>query len=242
MQLRKVPMNKPYIVKKGDTLAKIAEVVLGDRKQAAVLADYNALADVKSIVIGQAIHIPGKAELKGPKAPPPGARAALMPWPSPPHGMQAIMATFGDLMKYPPVGDNQPNPKWEADFIVSAKLPQPIPLTWNMALSAKSLRCHKLVAPLYEAVFLDVLNKGLWGSIKSTAGGYNWRMKRNQSKPSTHTWGIAFDLNDRTNAMGTAGDMDPALVAVFESHGFVWGGRWSGTYKDPMHFQYCSGY
>jgi hypothetical protein len=42
--------------------------------------------------------------------------------------------------------------------------------------------------------------------------------------------------------MGSAGNMDPRLVELFERHGFTWGGRWSGKNKDPMHFQYCSGY
>jgi len=235
-------MPKPYIIRKGDTLATVAEVLLGDRKLARTLADYNGLADVKSIVVGQAIHIPGKAELTPPKTRPAGARAVVGPWPSAPQGLQGIINTFGDIRKYPPVDDNRPNPKWEADFIVSAKLPMPIPVTFNPAASTRSLRCHKLVAPLYEAVFADIVAKGLWGSIKTTGGGYTWRMKRGQAKPSTHSWGIAFDLNDKTNAMGTPGDMDPALVALLEGWGFTWGGRWSGTNKDPMHFQYCHGY
>jgi len=235
-------MPKPYIVCKGDTLAKIAEAILGDRKLGRILADYNAIADLKSIVIGQAIHIPDKFELKPRKAARGHARGGITPWPTAPQGLPGIVASFGDLSAYPPVGDNQPNPKWEADFIVSAKLPNPIPVTFNPAVSTRSLRCHKLVAPLYEAVFADIVAKGLWGSIKTTGGGYTWRMKRGQAKPSTHTWGIAFDLNDKTNAMGTPGDMDPALVALLEGWGFTWGGRWSGANKDPMHFQYCSGY
>jgi hypothetical protein len=42
--------------------------------------------------------------------------------------------------------------------------------------------------------------------------------------------------------MGTAGDMGPRLVALLEGYGFLWGGRWAGRSKDPMHFQYCTGY
>ncbi|MCU0972135.1 MAG: M15 family metallopeptidase [Gammaproteobacteria bacterium] len=42
--------------------------------------------------------------------------------------------------------------------------------------------------------------------------------------------------------MGTAGDMDARLVELFEGFGFLWGGRWAGRSKDPMHFQYCTGY
>ncbi len=236
-------MPKPYIVRKGDTLPKIAEALFGDRKLAAALAGYNGLPDAKSIVVGQAIHIPAKSELAPPKKKgPAGARAGVMPWPNAPHGLAEIQATFGDLTQFPPGPNNEANAKWEAQFLASAKLPQPIPLTFNLAVSARSLRCHKLLVPLYEAVFADIMAKGLWGSIKTTGGGYNWRMKRGQAKPSTHTWGIAFDLNDKTNAMGTAGDMDPRLVELIEGYGFTWGGRWSGQNKDPMHFQYCSGY
>jgi hypothetical protein len=31
-------------------------------------------------------------------------------------------------------------------------------------------------------------------------------------------------------------------VAAFKRSGFAWGGDWSGANKDPMHFQYCTGY
>ena len=117
-----------------------------------------------------------------------------------------------------------------------------MPLDWDRSKSASGIRCHKLIAPLLEAVFTDIAAKGLQGAVKTYGGGYNWRMKRGQAKPSTHSWGIAIDLNARTNAMGTAGDMDPKLVELFEGYGFTWGGRWSGGNKDPMHFQYCSGY
>ncbi len=78
--------------------------------------------------------------------------------------------------------------------------------------------------------------------VLADGGCYQYRAKRNGSKPSTHSWGIAIDFNVRSNAMGTAGDMDPRLVALMEGLGFVWGGRWTGANKDPMHFQYCSAY
>lgn len=123
-----------------------------------------------------------------------------------------------------------------------AALPFAIPLDWDTSKSASGIRCHRLIVPLLESVFAEIVRSGLQKSVKTYGGCYNWRMKRGQAKPSTHSWGIAIDLNARTNAMGTAGDMDPALVALFEARGFTWGGRWSGANKDPMHFQYCSGY
>ena len=78
--------------------------------------------------------------------------------------------------------------------------------------------------------------------LRSYGGCFNFRAKRSGSKLSTHAWGIAIDLNPETNGMGRDGDMPAGIVRVFESFGFTWGGRWSGAGKDPMHFQFCSGY
>ena len=237
-------MSKPYILKKGDTLAKVAEAHLGSRKLAQALADYNGLAGLKDIVVGQAIHLPAKAE----RTPKPAATAARRtrgvaekPWPAAPAGLPAIIETFGDIRQYAR-DDGTADPQWETQFIARANLPFAIPLDWDPSKSATGMRCHKRLAPLLEAVFADIAAKGLQGAVKTYGGCYNWRMKRGQAKPSTHSWGIAIDLNARTNAMGTVGNMDPGLVTLFEGYGFVWGGRWAGVYKDPMHFQYCSGY
>lgn len=234
-------MPKPHILQKSETLASVAEATLGDRKLAKTLAQYNGLRDVRDIVVGQAISIPSARELKPAPRKLAGARAAVLPWPAAPQGLEAIIATFGDIRQYAR-DDGTPDPKWEANFMGRAKLPFAIPLSWDTSVSASSIRCHKLIAPLFEAVFTDIVNKGLRQSVQTYGGGYNWRMKRGQAKPSTHSWGIAIDLNVRTNAMGTPGDMAPQLVALFEGYGFTWGGRWSGANKDPMHFQYCGGY
>lgn len=230
------------VLQRGDTLAKIAEARYGERALARALADYNGLRDARDVRAGQSVQVPAKRELIGARGGAGRARAgAPMPWPAAPHGMQAIIETFGDIRGYAR-DDGTADPKWEANFMGRAALPFPIPLDWDTSKSASSIRCHKLIAPLLEMVFGQIVAQGLQKSVKTYGGGYNWRMKRGQAKPSTHSWGIAIDLNARTNAMGSAGDMDPALVALFESHGFVWGGRWSGRNQDPMHFQYCSGY
>lgn len=236
-------MAKTYVLQEGDTLAKIAEQMLGDPKLAPTLADYNGLRDAESVITGQLIQIPTARELRPTRTRPAGARAgaAATPWPPAPHGLPAIIETFGNIWDYAR-DDGTPNPKWETNFMARANLPFAIPLDWDPSKSATGIRCHKFIAPLLEAVFADIVAKGLRQSVKTYGGCYNWRMKRGATKPSTHSWGIAIDLNARTNAMGTAGDMDPHLVALFEGCGFVWGGRWSGRSKDPMHFQYCSGY
>ncbi|MBL8341078.1 MAG: M15 family metallopeptidase [Rubrivivax sp.] len=240
-------MPKPYILKKGDTLAKIAAAQLGDAKLASLLVSYNGLAGARDIVVGQAIHLPPRADIAAAKAPRRKGQAKarsggpIRPWPAAPNGLAAILEMFGDPAPFV-LPDGTVSPKWEIQQIARAKLPFPIPYTGNPAVMITKIACHKKLVPLFEAVFADIQAQGLQGSVKTYGGGYVARMKRGQSKPSTHTWGIAIDLNDRTNAMGTAGDIDPKLVALFESYGFVWGGRWGGANKDPMHFQYCSGY
>ena len=229
-------MARPYIVKKGDTLAKIAQAQMGNRRQAVVLADYNALR-TKKLAVGSRILIPSTADLRPRVVALPRAAA----WPAPPVGLQGVLDTFGNIYSYIR-DDGTVDPSWEVQTIVRVELPFAIPLDWDPTKSATGIRCHRLLAPLFTEVFRRIVADGLRSSIKTYGGCYQFRAKRNGSKPSTHSWGIAIDFNVKTNAMGTAGDMDPRLVALMEGLGFLWGGRWSGAGKDPMHFQYCSAY
>ncbi|MDQ3812761.1 MAG: M15 family metallopeptidase, partial [Armatimonadota bacterium] len=54
---------------------------------------------------------------------------------------------------------------------------------------------------------------------------------------SSHSWGIAFDLNAATNPY--SGEVSPenrALNEVFHRYGLAWGGDWAGE-KDAMHWE-----
>jgi D-alanyl-D-alanine carboxypeptidase len=62
-----------------------------------------------------------------------------------------------------------------------------------------------------------------------------------------HGWGAAIDINPALSDYWlwhqAAGDVPiyvnripPDIVAVFERHGFIWGGRW--VHFDTMHFEY----
>ena len=229
-------MPKPYLVKKGDTLTRIARRQMKNAGLANTIADYNGLPHADQIFVGQRIWLPSRRDLR-----PVTTARARAPWPAPPNGFQAIRNTFGDILNYVR-NDGSIDPKWETERMGKVVLPFPIPLSWDTGKNATSIRCHKLIAPLFEQVFGKIAASGLQHSVKTYGGCYNYRPKRNGVKPSTHSWGIAIDLNPNTNAMGTTGDMDPRLVDLFEGFGFVWGGRWAGRSKDPMHFQYCSGY
>jgi hypothetical protein len=95
---------------------------------------------------------------------------------------------------------------------------------------------------IFPEVFAKIEKKGLKSKIRTFGGCYNYRPKRTSGKLSTHSWGIGIDLNPETNAQGKPGDMHPGVVEIFREFGFKWGGDWSGKSKDPMHFQFCTGY
>src|SRR5262245_51650414 len=94
-------MARIYVVKRGDTLAKIAKAQLGDAALFQTIADLNGLRDPSRISVGQRLEIPTRRELAPPPPPPPppaAPRAApLAPTLQPPHGLPAILAEFGDI-------------------------------------------------------------------------------------------------------------------------------------------------
>ncbi|PKL41623.1 MAG: hypothetical protein CVV41_17885 [Candidatus Riflebacteria bacterium HGW-Riflebacteria-1] len=104
--------------------------------------------------------------------------------------------------------------------------------------SARSITCHRLIAPRLKAVFDEIKAQGLSNLINTNDGCFNNRNKRGGTSPSTHAWGIAIDINASQNPMGssrmTSGQRQ--LAAIFQRYGFY------QLPNDPMHFQYCTGY
>jgi hypothetical protein len=101
---------------------------------------------------------------------------------------------------------------------------------------------HKLLVSVFQAVLADIKYSGLIERATHYGGLYNDRPIRGSKhgRRSTHSWGIAIDINPEENGLGTAGRMDPRIISVFERHGFAWGGMFKRC--DPMHFQYATGY
>lgn len=118
-------------------------------------------------------------------------------------------------------------------------LPAPLKLGWENA-SVTRVACHILMVPVFTAVFAEIYAAGLWHLLRTFDGIYNCRLIKGSGdkSTSTHSWGISIDLNAATNLQGTDGDMDPRIVGIFESHGFYWGGRFSGNRRDEMHFEF----
>lgn len=81
------------------------------------------------------------------------------------------------------------------------------------------------------------------------SGTFNYRNVRGSNRLSTHSYGIAIDINSQESDYWrysnniTEIDLVPyanripyELVKIFEDNGFIWGGRW--YHYDTMHFEY----
>jgi hypothetical protein len=159
----------------------------------------------------------------------------------PPNGLEQILATFGDIYEYVRA-DGSLDPRWQADFLARATLPFALKLSWDHATSVTQMTCHKRLVDVFAEVFDRIAAGGLREKTKTLGGCFSFRPQRNGSKLSAHAWGIAIDLNTATNEQGSSGDMDAGIVKIFVAAGFTWGGEWEGKRRDPMHFQFCSGY
>lgn len=101
---------------------------------------------------------------------------------------------------------------------------------------------HNVVGHMREANKLKAADYGVWGyACRAKTGGTSW---------SVHSWGVAIDTNTLRNpwtqtwwnGRGANGvSYKRYLPNVWINHNFYWGLWFSGT-KDPMHFQYVSGY
>jgi D-alanyl-D-alanine carboxypeptidase len=158
-----------------------------------------------------------------------------------PHGLDNIIATFGDIFAY--IGpDHTLDARWQGDFLDRVALPFALPLSWDISRSVRQFTCHKCLVPVFTRVFADIHNAALQSKLTSFGGCFAFRPQRTGAKLSAHAWGITIDLNPETNQQGTVGSMDSSIVAIFRQNRFEWGGSWRGRHRDPMHFQFCTGY
>jgi|GEM_PF-575001 len=117
--------------------------------------------------------------------------------------------------------------------------------------SVKFNRLHGAAAALEQvAKDLDAVVKAkpelkLW--ITNLGGTFNWRKIEGTERLSTHSYGIAIDLNvdkskywrwekPATLATFSRKEFPAEIIEAFEKRGFVWGGKW--YHYDTMHFEY----
>jgi hypothetical protein len=94
---------------------------------------------------------------------------------------------------------------------------------------------------------LDALPRRFDAFLAPAAGAYACRPIAGTERLSAHGYGIAVDIAPaRAHYWRWTGGakgvpawrnaIPPEIVAVFERHGFIWGGRW--RHYDTMHFEY----
>ena len=146
-----------------------------------------------------------------------------------PVGLDEIIDTFGNL------DDLQ----FEAKNVVLFNLPYPLLYEGTPVTRA---RCHRLVVENFEKAFEDIKAAGLENQVKNYSGIYARRSIRGAgSHPSTHSWGIAIDLEAEKYPLGSSSRFPDEVVRIFQEVGFFYGGDFRSR-KDPMHFQLCKGY
>lgn len=165
-----------------------------------------------------------------------------------PNGLAEIIAHYGDpKVTRSQDGEWTVDSKWESANMASL---------FHPLLPRGRIYCHRLVADPLKHVL------GRWNARVvagdaykvQTLGCFAPRAQRgsNGLLASTHTWGIAFDLNADTNRLispcdpddarrHTAKDIPDAWIDDAEAEGWTWGGAFQRRY-DPMHFQLATGY
>lgn len=132
-------------------------------------------------------------------------------------------------------------------YLVKIELPYSVRLAWDTDSYVRTMMCHKLVADKFKAIFDDILTHYGYEKIKELGidlfgGCFNYRKMRNGSSWSTHSWGIAIDLDPARNLLKetskTARFARPEykpMIDIFYKHGFESLGREKNY--DWMHFQ-----
>jgi hypothetical protein len=93
---------------------------------------------------------------------------------------------------------------------------------------------------------IDALPDNIKRAAYPIAGTYICRSVADTGQPSPHSYGIAIDLNlafsdywywqPHDGPIRYRNRMPEEIVAIFEKHGFIWGGKWS--HFDTMHFEF----
>lgn len=108
---------------------------------------------------------------------------------------------------------------------------------------------HKKLQRISAA--LEKLPPTYYKYLENPAGGFYWRKVEGESYLSSHSFGIAIDINSHyTNywlwdylkskrpisELTYTNRIPKEIVQIFAKEGFYWGGNW--YYYDTMHFEY----
>ena len=161
---------------------------------------------------------------------------------NPPKGLNEIKEQYG-------------NPDLNGDYILDKSFPEiylkifdlpfPLRLSWRPGIKVSRIQAHISVGDVIRDAlkeihayqgeeYLEENGLNLFG------GTFNFRTMRGRGALSTHSWGIAIDINPHLAPLGQISRQPEFIIKAFESRGFEWGGHWARP--DGMHFQACRGY
>jgi hypothetical protein len=170
----------------------------------------------------------------------PPDKESSMEKPTKPHGLDEIIASFGDIREYVEA-DGQLEARRQVDFLERVSLPFSLRLSWDPSRTITQMRCHRRLTRVFSSVFGCIQESGLQAMVPSFGGCFAFRPQRTCSKLSAHSWGIAIDLNPDSNPQGSAGNMDIGLIEIFRRAGFEWGAIGKAELATPCIFSFAPG-
>lgn len=120
-----------------------------------------------------------------------------------------------------------------------------LPKTWGQSINITSVNGVDQHLRAVSAA-IDLLPDKIKHAAYPIGGTYNCRTDADTGQPSPHAYGIAIDLNTavsdywfwrpHSGAITYQNRMPQEIVDIFESNGFIWGGKW--YHYDTMHFEF----
>ena len=160
-----------------------------------------------------------------------------------PDGLKDILTYYGN----PDRDENfAPDLAYEKENLVWLPAPYPLFLPWRLKKACNWIYAHRLVAESLIEALEEIYNyRGenylATNKFDRYGGMYHFRKMITYPALSTHSWGIAIDLNPELAPYGGDPSGQPEfIVEAFKKRGWNWGGDWKTP--DGMHFQACIGY
>jgi len=151
-------------------------------------------------------------------------------------------------------GDGVLDTSWTKAYLKVFDLPFPLKLSWNPDKLVNRFQANievgRVIQDALEEIgnfrggaYLNQEGYNYWG------GCFNFRASKGSGRLSTHSWGIAVDLNPHLGPWSKDKETQKQpqfIVDAFKNRGFEWGGDWPERYNFPyydgMHFQAATNY
>ena len=155
-----------------------------------------------------------------------------------PQTLAEVKEVYGDP---DPDGDFVLDGQWYENFTQVYRLPFPMSLYVPDGKPVNWMRCHKLVGEVIQDALEDVCNYGGLSYLQEHSydvfgGCFSFRKMVGGSLLSTHSWGIAIDINPQLGLYLGEDNQPQFIKDAFEKRGFV------NLERDTMHFMACACY